>query len=167
MLATFPSVLERFRGTPARASELVKDVSEDVLSIRVKGKWSIKENIGHLADSQELEKTRLAEFLARVPEMSAADMTNRSTEAARHNEVLIANVLDHFRSCRLEWVCELESLTGEELLLTSLHPRLQRKMRLLDWAEFVADHDDHHLARISQLIRYFQTKGHSSNHGKH
>ncbi len=31
------------------------------------------ENIGHLGDNQELEKKRLAEFLARVPQMSAAD----------------------------------------------------------------------------------------------
>jgi len=133
---TFPLVLERLRGTPARAAELVKDVSEHVLSIRVRGKWSIKENIGHLGDNQEMEKKRLAEFLARVPEMSAADMTNRSTESARHNEVLIANVLDHFRGRRLEWVCELERLTDEEQLLASLHPRLRQKMRLLDWAEF-------------------------------
>ena len=41
----FPSVLERLRGTPARATELIKDLPEDVLSIRVEGKWSIKENI--------------------------------------------------------------------------------------------------------------------------
>jgi len=152
-VATFPFVLERLRGAPARATELVKGVSEDALSIRVKCKWSIKENIGHLGDSQELETKRLAEFLARAAVMSTADMTNRKTEAARHNEILIASVLDYFHSRRLEWVRELESLTDEELLLTSLHPRLRQKMRLLDWLVFVADHDDHHLARISQLIK--------------
>jgi len=42
-VATFPLVLERLRGTPARAAELVKGVSEHALSIRVREKWSIKE----------------------------------------------------------------------------------------------------------------------------
>ena len=37
----FPSVLERLSGTAARATEFVKDLPEDVLSIRVEGKCLI------------------------------------------------------------------------------------------------------------------------------
>jgi len=73
-VATFPLVLERLRGTPARAAELVKGVSEHDLEYSSEGKMVNQgENIGHLGDNQELEKKRLAEFLARVPQMSAAD----------------------------------------------------------------------------------------------
>jgi hypothetical protein len=35
---------------------------------------------------------------------------------------------------------------------SSLHPRLQQPMRLIDHALFVAEHDDHHLARITELL---------------
>jgi len=35
---------------------------------------------------------------------------------------------------------------------TSLHPRLKQPMRLVDHLHFVAEHDDHHLAKIWELI---------------
>jgi hypothetical protein len=33
----------------------------------------------------------------------------------------------------------------------ALHPRLNVRIRVLDLAFFIAEHDDHHLARISEL----------------
>jgi hypothetical protein len=36
---------------------------------------------------------------------------------------------------------------------TAVHPRLKRELRLIDLVEFVADHDDHHLAVIGALTR--------------
>jgi len=36
---------------------------------------------------------------------------------------------------------------------TALHPRLQQPMRVLDMAFFTAEHDDHHLARMTELSR--------------
>jgi hypothetical protein len=36
-----------------------------------------------------------------------------------------------------------------------VHPRLQQPMRVVDMAFFVAEHDDHHLARMTQLARMF------------
>jgi hypothetical protein len=35
---------------------------------------------------------------------------------------------------------------------TLLHPRLKQPMRLVDHLFFVAEHDDHHLAKIWELI---------------
>jgi hypothetical protein len=35
---------------------------------------------------------------------------------------------------------------------TMLHPRLKQPMRLVDHLYFAAEHDDHHLARIWELI---------------
>jgi len=35
----------------------------------------------------------------------------------------------------------------------SVHPRLQQPMRLVDSLYFVAEHDDHHIAKISGLLR--------------
>lgn len=34
-----------------------------------------------------------------------------------------------------------------------LHPRLKKPMRLVDHLYFVAEHDDHHLAFIWELLR--------------
>ena len=40
---------------------------------------------------------------------------------------------------------------------TALHPRLNVRIRILDLVFFIAEHDDHHLARISELIRRWKS----------
>ena len=49
----------------------------------------------------------------------------------------------------------IESLSPAELGLTSKHPRLGTPMRMIDLCAFVADHDDFHLARVTELKRLF------------
>lgn len=36
---------------------------------------------------------------------------------------------------------------------TAVHPRLGVTVRLIDWAQFDADHDDHHLAAARMVLR--------------
>jgi hypothetical protein len=151
-LGAFPAVLERLRGTPARATELISGAAENLLSMRLNGKWSVKEHLGHLADLGTLEELRLREFLSGAAILSAADMANRVTEAAGHNQVPMAHLLKRLRSRRFDWVRKLEALTEEEISRTALHPRLQQPMRILDFAYFVAEHDDHHLAQARHTI---------------
>jgi len=47
----------------------------------------------------------------------------------------------------------LENIPEELIFRFSLHPRLKTPMRTMDLFLFVADHDDHHLARITELAR--------------
>lgn len=152
-IGAFPALLERLRGTPARAADLVSGSSEGVLSHRSNGKWSAKENLGHLMDLHALDEKRLQEYLAGARVLSGADMTNRATEAADHNHVPIALLLERMRTTRSGWVLKLEALSEDEVGRTAMHPRLKQPMRLLDWAYFIAEHDDHHLARARQAIR--------------
>lgn len=149
---TFPEVLERLRGTPSRAAELIYGYSDETLARRPEGKWSAKEHLGHLIDLMELDEKRLEEFISGAAMLSAADMTNLATESANHNRKPIAAILSELRSHRSAWVSELESLTEADIARTALHPRLQQPMRLIDWAYFVAEHDDHHLAAARYLL---------------
>ena len=127
-------------------------IPEGLLGARVNGKWSAKENLGHLSDLGELDERRLREFLDRVPVLSSADMENRATEAAGHNRYPVAAVLDRLRTHRAELVRKLEELTEKDIALQASHPRLQEEVRVVDWAHFVAEHDDHHLALARQAI---------------
>lgn len=43
-------------------------------------------------------------------------------------------------------------LTDEQLTYSALHPRLKTPMRVIDLAYFVAEHDDHHLSRVRELL---------------
>lgn len=147
-----PGIVERLRGTPVRAAALVAEFTDAQIRSG-RGGWSPLEHIGHLDDLHPLDMKRLGEFLARVPVLSAADMTNRATYDARHNDRSAPDVLDAFRARRLELVRRLEQLTAEEAGLVSEHPRLRRPLRLVDWLYFLAEHDDHHLAKAREVVR--------------
>ena len=151
-LDRFPNILERLRGTPARASELVRYIPDEALSVRVGGSWSAKEHIAHLDDLHELDEKRLAEFTAGADVLSAADMNNARTEEARHNETSMSVILERFGRRRQSLVTKLEGLSEEAIVASSLHARLGQKLQLIDWVYFIAEHDDHHLVRARRSL---------------
>jgi hypothetical protein len=151
-LGAFPGVIERLRGTPARAAELVAGVPAEVLTHRVYGKWSPQEHIAHLSDLGILDDKRLGDFLAGASDLTVADLQNRTTETADHNRQPIAVVLERLRMGRMDLVRRMDALTEVEVGRIAIHPRLKQPMRLMDWAIFVAGHDDHHLAHVHQAI---------------
>ncbi|MBV9209240.1 MAG: DinB family protein, partial [Acidobacteria bacterium] len=82
-------------------------------------------------------------------------LQNRKTHEANHNSTAIENILTRFRQERAEFVRRLDAYDEEFIQRTAIHPRLQMQLRVLDLAFFIAEHDDHHLARISELKRLF------------
>jgi uncharacterized damage-inducible protein DinB len=149
----FPEVLERVRGTPSRLEERVVGLDHDTLVRMPEGTWSIQENVGHLLDLEPLWAGRLDDLLARAPELRPADLENRKTHQAKHNEQLLDALLAEFRAARMTIVARLEALSNEALGHTAVHPRLKEPMTVTDLFHFVAEHDDHHLARITELVR--------------
>jgi hypothetical protein len=147
----FPAILERFRGTPARLEELVSGYPREVLVLQRNGGWSMQEHAGHLLDLEELGERRLSEFLVHQAVLSAADMGNRKTYEANHNARPIEEILRDFRIARATLAGELEGLNETQVGIASVHPRLKMQIRLIDWVFFMAEHDDHHLARIRGL----------------
>ena len=151
----YPNVIERLRGTPARLEDLVRGLSSETLIRRDNDKWSIQEHAGHLLDLEELEMKRLEDYGARRENLTPADLQNRKTHEAGHNSKEMPEILAAFRAERMEFVGRMEGLDAEFIERSALHPRLQIPMRVIDFAFFKAEHDDHHLARISELIRLF------------
>src|SRR5688572_10091022 len=117
------------------------------------GKWSVKEQLGHLSDLHALDVRRVEQFLGGAAVLTAGDLSNRRTEDAGHGETPIAQLLDRLDQQRRSLTLMLERLTETELGASAIHPRLRIPMRLIDWAQFVADHDDHHLAAARIALR--------------
>lgn len=149
----YPEFIERLRGTPARLEERLGALPPAVVAQRDGPDWSMQEHAGHLWDLDELVQQRLDDYAAGAPVLHAADMTNARTWQRRHNEQPPARVLACFRQERARLVARLEALPPAAFSQSALHPRLQQPMRLADMLFFQAEHDDYHLARITDLIR--------------
>jgi hypothetical protein len=108
-----------------------------------------------MADLEPLWMGRFDDMLAGVETMRPADLTNTATANANHNARSLEQVLGSFREVRAGLVSRLESLSEEEFARSSIHPRTKIQMRVIDLCVFAADHDDYHLARISELKRSF------------
>jgi uncharacterized damage-inducible protein DinB len=149
----FPAIIERLVGTPARLEEKLLLIPENITIIQVDGKWSVKENVGHLSDLEPLWQDRLEDILNGQSDLRPTDLTNRKTTEANHNAVPIETLLERFRKLRMRTIDLLKDLNEEQILKFALHPRLKTPMRTMDLFLFVAEHDDHHLARITELIK--------------
>ncbi|MFZ1677028.1 MAG: DinB family protein [Saprospiraceae bacterium] len=149
----FPNILERLRGTPARLKELTTGITEQQAEHKANGKWSIKEQIGHLADLEALHEGRINDFLLRKDSLRPADMTNAVTNSAKHNASSIQELINNFSVKRIAFVSRLEQLSDEIHEVKSIHPRLKVLMRPSDMAYFTAEHDDHHITSIRELMK--------------
>jgi uncharacterized damage-inducible protein DinB len=146
-----PNVRARLRGTPARLEEALRGRSHKILAEKAHGKWSAQEHAGHLLDLEPLWLARLDDYVASRSQLSAADLTNRKTEEAKHNERPLEQILAEFRVTRGRLLERVGELDASIFVRSILHPRLKTPMRLVDHLYFVAEHDDHHLARIWEL----------------
>ncbi|HKW17335.1 MAG TPA: DinB family protein [Terriglobales bacterium] len=149
----FPNLCVRLRGTPARLEEMLRDIPHAALIRKSDGKWSAQEQAGHLLDLEPLWMGRVTDFLTEGQVLTVADLTNQKTDAANHNATPLEKILAEFRAARLDLVKRIQQLEPRAFSRSMLHPRLKQPMRLIDHLYFVAEHDDHHLARIWELIQ--------------
>lgn len=149
----FPLLVERLRGTPARVEEKVKSLSPEILTNRYEGKWSIQEIVGHLWVVEALWDARLNDFLKGAKTLSAADLSGKPTDKRDFNIMSLESLLKSFRKVREQFVARLNDLIEEQAAITAHHPRLNKPMRIIDMVFFAAEHDDQHLARMTDLIK--------------
>ena len=148
-------ILDRLRTAPDRLTAAVAGLSPERLTQRRDGKWSIQENAGHLFDLESLWDQRLDDYTRGAATLHPADLENRKTHEAHHNDRPISEILANFRSARAAVMEKLTRLTPAQLGRTALHPRLQQPMTVVDLCYFVAEHDNHHLAAIENLRSSF------------
>jgi uncharacterized damage-inducible protein DinB len=147
-----PNLRARLRGTPARLEETLRGRSPTILIQKTQGKWSAQEHAGHLFDLEPLWLARVDDYVAASPQLSVADLQNRQTDAANHNARPLQEILTKFRAARQELLNRVDEVDESLFARSIVHPRLKTPMRLVDHLYFVAEHDDHHLARIWELV---------------
>jgi uncharacterized damage-inducible protein DinB len=147
-----PNVCARLRGTPARLEEMVRGRSSESMTSKEREKWSAQEHAGHLLDLEPLWLARVEDYVVASDQLTPTDLANRKTDEANHNARSLQQILAEFRAARETLLRRVDELDPALLARTIPHPRLKTPMQLVDHLYFVAEHDDHHLARIWELI---------------
>ena len=147
-----PNLCARLRGTPARLEEALRGRSRTILTTKPQDKWSMQEHAGHLLDLEPLWMARVDDYVAASEQLTVADLTNRKTDEANHNARPLEQILTEFRAARESLLKHVDELDASLFARAVPHPRLKTPMRLIDHLYFVAEHDDHHLARIREMV---------------
>ena len=144
---------ERLRGTVHRLAALLADLDTAALRARTGGAWSVLQNAGHLGDVEELWQQRVEDLRAGRDAFTPADAGHFRALAEAHQTRSVEDVLTYLTARRAPFVRAL--LTADERLRSAdaHHERLGTRLRLVDMAQFAAEHDDHHLLRIRALRR--------------
>ncbi|MBX2897026.1 MAG: DinB family protein [Cyclobacteriaceae bacterium] len=141
-----PYFLVRLEGTFVRMQQMIAGLTDAQLSYKPNGKWSIKENIGHLAEVDAITTKRIDEMLAGSPVLSPAVF-----EPLNYTPWVIDEVLNLFQQNRNGSIKKYLQLIPAELRKASMHPRLKVAITPVDLAWFDAEHDDHHLVKIKSI----------------
>lgn len=151
----FPILFERLQGTTIRIQDKILGISPSILKESKNSKWSVTEHIGHLSDLEPLWIGRVSDIVNEMEYMRSADLTNQKTYLAKHNNRKLKDIISDFASQRRMLLNALLELNDDDLEKQTLHPRLKTPMKMVDLMHFVAEHDDHHLAICSMLIRKY------------
>jgi uncharacterized damage-inducible protein DinB len=149
-----PNLLARLRGTPARLEETLRGRSHEILTRKPQEKWSAQEHAGHLLDLEPLWLARVNDYVSAAEQLTPTDLKNRKTDEANHNARPLNEILTEFRAARQKLLQRVDELDTSLFSRAIPHPRLKTPMRLVDHLYFVAEHDDHHLARIWELLNW-------------
>ena len=149
----YKAIYDQLAGAPDRLRQAAGLLREDVLVAKPDGKWSIKEQAGHLFIMEPLWRTRFLDILEQKPTLTVADLNNTATSEAGFNATPIDELLARFVAERRQTIDLLDRIDALDMQRTSLHPRLKQPMRVIDLAYFVAEHDEHHIAIVRTMIK--------------
>lgn len=145
----------RLRSTPAKLEEMVRVANREHLVKKPHTeKWSAQEHAGHLLDLEPLWLARVEDYFNHASELTAADLNNRKTYEAKHNQQPVEIIISEFQNARSRLLSRVERPNSAILSYAIPHPRLKTPMRLIDHLYFVAEHDDHHLTTIRELLNF-------------
>ncbi len=148
-----PVLLERLLGTSNRLTGLLRGVPPERIQLRVSGKWSVLEHLGHLLVMQERMRVRVEDWRCLSERLTPIDLSDQGPYVESTRYRALGDVLEEFRLNRNDLVRHIAALPAAALRHYALHPCLERRMRPMDMCLFLAEHDDHHLATIRGLVQ--------------
>ena len=138
--AGYQEVMNALDGFPA----------ESLAAHPIPGKWSAREIVHHLADSESTSAIRLRRLLVEDKPLIQGYDQDQFASKLRYNERDMAPSLEAFRSARATTAQLLSLMTEEEWKREGVHSESGR-YTVEDWLAIYAAHAHNHAAQIQRL----------------
>ncbi len=140
--------------TPERIAELVKPLSAAQIDFHsAPGKWSIRQQVAHLADTEMVMSTRMRWAAAEPGKGIVAFDQDKWAATGKYASIPLEVSLAALRGARAWTVAFLKSLTAEEKQGYIQHEERGREA-LPHLMKLMAGHDLNHLRQISELAKH-------------
>ncbi|HZY38527.1 MAG TPA: DinB family protein [Mucilaginibacter sp.] len=148
----YPSLTQRLKEQHKTiAALIIKLNNRQIQREVVKEKWSIHENIAHLAKYQPVFLDRIHKILTIDQPVFAAYRAEDDDEFEIYCAFTPYELLKKISRDRETIFQLITHLPADKLELMGIHPKYG-KLTVLEWTEFFLLHEAHHLYTIFQLV---------------
>jgi DinB superfamily len=145
------SILERLQTQHLSLRTIISELNGEKLIMRhVSNKWSIRDNMAHLARYQKIFKERIDKILITDTPVFEPYKAENDTQFEKWLQKNPESLLIEINTDRIGLIQKLESLTEPDLQKAGIHSSFGR-LNILDWTEFFLLHEAHHLFTIFKL----------------
>ena len=150
------ALIEQYKAGYEEVARALEGFDEAALSARaVPGKWSAREIVQHLADSEMNSAIRLRKLLTEEsPQIQGYDQEDYAARL-RYNERDMAPALDALRGARATTAQLLDAMTDADWAREGTHTESGR-YTAEDWLRIYAGHAHGHAAQIRRLRETLQ-----------
>ena len=148
-----PSLETRLKLQHQTIGELIAGKSEEAIRHRpIPDKWSVLENVAHLALYQTVFLDRIKTILKGSQPTFDRYVADTDPEFPGYVQKSLPGLIQSIEKVRADIHQLVTSLDSEKLALVGHHPKFG-SLAIPDWVEFFLLHEAHHLFTIFKLLR--------------
>ena len=147
----YDSLYNRLQTQHLAIEPIIAGISnERLLQNPAPGKWSIQNNLAHLMRYQQVFNERITRMLAEDQPLFERYSADADPQFEPYLSLPVKTLLEIYNPDRAMLFERLTNLNETELVRVGIHPKYGR-LTILQWVEFFALHEAHHLFTIFQL----------------
>ena len=146
------TILMRLRTQLSSLPALLEGVRRRDYDVRVGGKWSVSQNVAHLARYHEVTIDRVRQMLSEAEPNIESYRAETDPEWPEWDGLSFEEAVQRLHAARAALIGILEGLTPAHWARTGRHSRFGA-LTLRAWMEFFIAHEGHHLYVITKRAR--------------
>jgi hypothetical protein len=148
----YSSIADRLKSQHLALEPLISNSDQTRLNYNpAPGKWSVIDNIAHLATYQPIFLDRVRLILNENEPSFTRYVADNDPEFESCRKLPVVELINSLKSGREAITKVIFSLTETELQHCGLHPKFGR-LSIIDWVEFFLLHEAHHFFTIYRIV---------------